>query len=310
MKRDQLDLPLREPTGGDQVVPYPYASGMSSLRDLRAALGSAVGVGVEIGKLSRNGMDAIAAALTEPLPKMVFVDSGAFNAFRRALREGDMRLARLDFNRVLDRYEDLSLRVLAAGGNPWFLAFVAPDVVGDQTATLRLLRQFAPRILELADRGHELIVPFQRGPQLLWDVYLQVREILEEQPFIVGIPSAVEALTNDELRAFLSRPYQPDRLHVLGAVSSRRAIERLNVIRECYVDDVPGVTADAMVMRARLHELRGLAGDAKVAAIRRILDRVAPPTQRVPPSENERIACVGDEFGPPHYPLAPSTIAS
>jgi hypothetical protein len=314
MKRDQLNLSLRDLTGGDQAVLQPYASGMSGLRDLRAALGSAIAVGVEIGKLSGNGMLAIAAALASPDPKMVFVDSGAFNAFRRARRKGDMRLARLDFDRILGRYEDLSLRVLAAAGDPQFVAFVAPDIVGDQAGTLALLELHAARILDLTDRGHELIVPFQRGPLPVWDVYLRVREILEEQPFTVGIPSAVEALGNDELRRFLTRPYRPDRLHILGAISSRRAEERLTVIRECYVGDVPGVTADAMVMRARLHELRGLAGEEKVQAIQRILNRVAPRaalrTGCVPSSENERIARVGDEFGPPHYPLAPSTIAS
>lgn len=95
---EQFSLALREPTGGDQVVPDPYASGMNYKRDMAAAIASKVGVGAEIGRVSSPCMDQMAAAIAEG--KHCFVDSGAFNAFKAAMRAGKPGDARLDFGPI------------------------------------------------------------------------------------------------------------------------------------------------------------------------------------------------------------------
>ena len=276
----QLGLDLREEHGGDQVIGFPYASGMSRIRDMAAAAESDAGIGAEIGELSAAGIEQLAQAIAGGKP--AFVDSGAFNAFRAALRAGDRSQARMDFAPILAKYGKLSARVCELG--PYMrrglLMLVAPDVVGDQVASLDLLEQHREEVMQLIEAGHDVIVPFQRGPIDQFEAYLKVREILEDLPFVVGIPSAAEALSNEDLAKLLGHPYQPDRLHILGAVSSRRFEERMAVIREGYVDDVPGVSCDANVMRSKLHEVGGLVGQAKFDQIKAILNRVVPPHYR------------------------------
>lgn len=277
-KQQQGALELRDSTGGDQVIVFPYASGMSRKRDMSVAIDSSAGLGVEVGELSDAGMTRIADAVAADKP--VFVDSGAFNAFKQALRKGDMSLARVDFDRIFEKYNELSRRVVEKThgdpGSRGLLMLVAPDVIGDQEATLKLIEEHREQIMQWIEVGHEVIVPFQRGPVDQFDAFMRVQEALEHLPFVVGIPSAAAALGNEDLAKFLSHPYKPHRIHILGAVSSRRMDERMAVIREAYVDDVPGVTADANVMRSKLHELGGLAGDEKAEKIKDILDRVVP----------------------------------
>ena len=280
-RTEQLGLELRPETGGDQVVVFPYASGMSRRRDMEAAIESAAGLGTEVGELSDAGMHRIAEAVAAGKP--VFVDSGAFNAFKRAMREGTPELSRLDFDRVFAKYNELSRRVQERSASDeharlrhGLLMMVAPDVIGDQSATLDLIEAHADQVKDWIEAGHEVIVPFQKGPIDQYEAFLRVQAALEGLPFVVGIPSAAEALSGADLRELLSHDYKPDRIHILGAVSSRRMDERMAIIRDAYEDDVPGVTADAMVMRSKLHELGGLAGLEKFDKIREILDRVVP----------------------------------
>ena len=269
----QSNMIFREDTGGDQVVVFPYASGMSARRDMSATIESSAGLGTEVSQLSKNGMSMIADAIADGKP--VFVDSGAFNAFKRSIREGG-NAAGVNFDKVFDKYDELSEKVREKSRNHDLLMLVAPDVVGDQMATLSLIVKHADRICNWIDAGHEVIIPFQRGKMGQYDMFLNVKMVLNDRPFVVGIPSAAAALGNEDLNELLSHPYKPDRIHILGAISSRRMMERMAVIRDAYEDDVPGVTADAMVMRSKLHEIGGMTGEVKFDKIKEILNRVVP----------------------------------
>ena len=269
----QSSMIFREDTGGDQVVVFPYASGMSARRDMSATIESSAGLGTEVSQLSKNGMSMIADAIADGKP--VFVDSGAFNAFKRSIREGG-NAAGVNFDKVFDKYDELSEKVREKSRNHDLLMLVAPDVVGDQMATLSLIVKHADRICNWIDAGHEVIIPFQRGKMGQYDMFLNVKMVLNDRPFVVGIPSAAAALGNEDLNELLSHPYKPDRIHILGAISSRRMMERMAVIRDAYEDDVPGVTADAMVMRSKLHEIGGMTGEVKFDKIKEILNRVVP----------------------------------
>jgi hypothetical protein len=280
----QPELPFGRPeTGGDQVIVFPYASGMSRKRDMNAAVESAAGVGTVIQEISRPGMQLVADAIAAGKP--FFVDSGAFPAFRMAMKQGKPEQARLDFDKVFDRYGELAdlvkERVAAEHAGPMralhrgLLMLVAPDIIGDQLGTLELLEKHKAKVHAWIDAGFEVIVPFQRGPLPQSEVFKRVHKLIGAG-FVVGIPSAAAALDNDDLRELLSQPYKPDRIHILGAVQSKAMAERMAVIRECYVRDVPGVTADANVMRSKLSEVYGLTGDAKFEKIKDILNRVTP----------------------------------
>ena len=82
----------------------------------------------------------------------LFVDSGAFSAFRRGvpLTATDWRKNFALYDQLADQYGNL-------------LYAVAPDVLTDQQATLLLLEQYAPELSALIDRGVQVIVPLQQG---------------------------------------------------------------------------------------------------------------------------------------------------
>jgi hypothetical protein len=271
----QPDMFPRKATGGDQAVAMPYASGMSRMRDMNAAIQSGAGVGAVIQEISKPGMAVVADAISAGKP--FFVDSGAFQAFKAAMKAGKPEMAHLDFDKVFERYDALSEMVCERAGplERGLLMMVAPDVIGDQAATLALLEKHAAQVARWIERGHEVVVPFQRGALKQSEVFDRVTKILGA-PFVVGIPTAEAAMSNAELRELLARPYKPDRLHILGGVQSPKFESRMAVIRAAYEDDVPGVTADANVMRSKLQTLHGMSGDPKFEAIKQILNDVTP----------------------------------
>lgn len=277
--RNQDELFKREPTGGDQVKPLAYASGMSRKGDLKAAIESPAGVGTVITELSKPGMRQVVDAVKDG--KEVFVDSGAFAAFKAALKAGRLNETRADFNDVLSRYDELAkLLEETEYRDRGLVMFVAPDVVGDQTATLELLEQHAERVMAWMDKGIEVIVPFQKGPLKQSEMYKRVAEILQGTGFVVGIPSNAEALSSQDLAELLRQPYKPDRLHILGAVNSRRMDERMAIIREEYVDEVPGVTADANLIRSKMDQVIGLSGKARAEAVKKIIAEATASKQQ------------------------------
>ena len=272
--------PAREPTGGDQVTPQPYGSGMSRPGDFKAAEASSIGAGVVATELSAPMIDTVAEAVVNG--KEVFVDSGAFSAFKAAMKAGKSNATKADFNKVFAKYNQLTEKVKAQTTHMQrgLLTLVAPDVVGDQAASLDLLRKHADEVKQWMEDGFEVIVPFQRGPLPQSEVYKQVTEILGGTDFVVGIPSNAAALSNEDFAELLSQPYKPDRIHILGAVKSPRLEERMKVIRDAYKEEVPGVTTDANLIRSKIDELRGKKGEDRVRAIQQILEESATEGQK------------------------------
>jgi hypothetical protein len=91
-----------------QVVPFPYISGMSSISDFKAALEGNAGVGVDANLISKNVIDEIAKAVAAG--KQVFVDSGAFSAYKAAVKKGPLA-EDLNFDKVFDVYDQISEKV-------------------------------------------------------------------------------------------------------------------------------------------------------------------------------------------------------
>ena len=78
--------------------------------------------------------------------KQVFIDSGAYALYRAAERAG-IEPETIDADAVIGKYEEIVDRVRAKDKRATVnLMLVAPDVVGDQAATLELLEQYADRL--------------------------------------------------------------------------------------------------------------------------------------------------------------------
>ena len=179
---------------------------------------------------------------------LLFVDNGAV----AALRAG----AELDFGRVFDLYLGLA-KLLEYPGQA---AFVMPDLIGDQAATIALLARFRRRAAELLAVGVELIVPVHKGLLPLDEAYRRTVEALGTGDFRVGVPSrectsaAVKrriAVTQPQLIDFLAAT-GVRRIHLLGIGKHQTLPRRVTELRRRF----PGlhVTTDSNHLRSMLNE--------------------------------------------------------
>ncbi len=263
-----------------------YASGLSRLSDLKAGTRSVggldlSGVGVDVGQLSKNGIEELARAIVD-LDAAVFVDSGAFSAFRRGLKSGDAKP--MDFDAVLARYDEIEQAISAANpaekeSYPRPL-LVMPDVVGDQAASLALVEKYKQWIeTEARFNLARPIVPIQKGALSLADAYRQIVSILRTDEFIVGIPSNEEAVSPDELTEFL-REVKPRAIHILGAASDKTLRPRLQSVIDAGLAGQVLITADASPIRSKI--IRDVAaGKGRAEAIEeRLFDKNDPSLAR------------------------------
>lgn len=210
-----------------------FRSGMSSKSDLRGAIEAGVPVGVVAGKLS-------SAAMFLTIPRYLdrggkcFCDSGAFSSFL----SGKL----MDWEDVLQRYDSLALMTETPGN----LYVVAPDKVGDQDETLRLLAAWSNRVRSLIEQGCKVIVPIQNGGLSGQALIDRVAGILQTSKFIVGIPSNRAAMSIEECKKLRHSGF-----HILGRVQAdveQRA--RIHSLRRG--NPAATVTADANWLRSQL----------------------------------------------------------
>jgi hypothetical protein len=206
------------------MTPTFFRSGLSSPQDFRAAMLAKVPAGVSTDRVSAAMMGVIEAYLLFGGGK-VFVDSGAFGFFRRgeAMDERDFE-AHLAFcerlaGRIAERpagVEGFFAREAYAG----CLRVVAPDVIGDQDATVGLLTKYSTRLTKLAQHA-VVIVPLQKGRLSLSTFFARVTALLGTHNICAGLPFNAAALGVDETLMFLAEA-APARAHFLGASHSKR----------------------------------------------------------------------------------------
>ncbi|WP_262381982.1 hypothetical protein [Pseudomonas proteolytica] len=218
---------------------HAFHSGMSSSSDLRAAIQAGVPVGV-VANLLTNAQVFLA------LPKylngggMVFVDSGAFTAFQK--REV------MKWNKVFFTYDAL----INQTDFPCNLSIVAPDVVGDQAATLGLWHEHATQISGWIERGVRVIVPLQKGALSAGSMLEKATEIFKTSRFAAGIPSNLEALTAADCSTLWHQDF-----HILGRV---KITPDLSLKLQALSKNNPGAqfTSDANWLRSRLKKISSM----------------------------------------------------
>lgn len=262
--------------------PLKFYSGMSRPGDFTKLFAEHRNVGITVGELSTVSTPKIAAAMAAS-NGYLFVDSGAFpiykrneRAFVQALNANAVEEIQdeqvLSFDTILQRYAALQNHINVAddsGETVERAFFVMPDVVGRQDESLRLVGQYARQIKAFGVQN--AIVPLQAGELTLTQAYESMMLELAMDPDhdispIIGIPSAVEAVSNEQLQALLEKHGgNIFGLHILGAVSDARLAPRLAVIRAAGFDG--HVSADANRLRALMYgeRSRGAAWDALLA---------------------------------------------
>ena len=230
-------------------APLFFRSGCSRVGDMRAAIRAGVAVGVSMVDLSATVIAQVAGYLRDG--GQVFVDTGAFGAFRKGRPLGDA-----EFSRHLSVCLEL-----ARMARPGSLHVVSPDVVGDQDATVALLSAYAPRLTEVAAAGATVIVPLQQGRLALAEFLSLAQRILAPAAICAGLPSNAAALTTDDTLAFI-RSARPAMAHFLGAARNRRFQAMLADARAISPDT--RFTYDAAVLRGICGDI-GLRGFTKPA---------------------------------------------
>jgi hypothetical protein len=239
-----------------------FFSGMSRIGDLTAGNRGAsrskrVGVGVDVGEISRNGIAEIANAVVDG--NQVFIDSGAFSLFKRSLAaDGDV--APLDFDAILAKYDEIMERIAEVSEDrngedempeEGRVLMVMPDIVGNQTESIELARKYKDWIAgQTGPSWARPIVPIQKGELSLADAHAKLVKILGTDHFIVGIPSNEKAVSNEELEKFLTVA-TPKEIHFLGSMSPKKLEPKLAAIEAAgYMPE--HISADANGMRAKL----------------------------------------------------------
>lgn len=218
-----------------------YRSGLSRARDFEVFARARVPLGVEIHEIGAATSALIVAANREGLP--VFVDNGAFAAFKRG--------ARVDAADVFRRYAALAARL----PRPDRVAWVVPDVVGDQAATLALIARHRDDILRLIASGADVLVPIQKGARSLAACHDWIVACLGTRAFRTALPSNEAAVTADEVLDFVSEA-RPEKIHLLGIARQARLQPLLDALSR--VDPALDVSTDANALRALIGRDRPL----------------------------------------------------
>jgi len=164
----------------------------------------------------------------------VFVDSGAFSEVARSGPPVVVKpMTDSDWKKVFALYKKLA----PLGDN---LYVVAPDQIGNQDVSLERLSRYLGDLVDLAERGVNIIVPVQKGRSKddtleeydatafgIIDDYLsftqpmnyRVKEL--KKKFIHGIPSNKGAPTTSELKSYF-QAIKPKRVHFLGMGPSQK----------------------------------------------------------------------------------------
>ena len=285
-----------------------YASGLSRAADFEAALAKGANVGVDIGELSGNAIERLAAALVKNPDSFLFVDSGAFSLFRANLRAKQSGQAvieefgeggkAMDFDAVHDRYEALELAIARADGDMGStgaaarIKVVMPDIVGDQAGSVELAKKYVDTI---AMYGSQAIVPLQAGDLSLTEMYEKIEGILRAEgkgaQFTIGIPSNEAAAPMDEVIELAKKHgggWGLKGVHFLGAAADAKIAPRIKALRDAGYDGP--ISADANLLRAKI----GRAGSRDEALGKAV--QSADRLQQIPPNVLAKIMFPVEQF--------------
>jgi Large polyvalent protein associated domain 38/Type III restriction enzyme, res subunit len=256
----QLDMGMY----GTPSQPLKFYSGMSRPGDFTTLFRADKNVGITVKELSSISVPKLAEAIAAS-KGYLFVDSGALGIFmanlrRKAAGEPELEFGGdlgTDFDTIMRQYEELHLAI-ARADNAGYTAervfFVMPDVVGNQRASLDLVKKYAQQVNDYSLRA---IVPLQVGELSFVEAYETMMRNLGLNPEtdlspILGIPSREEAVSNEELKALFAK--HGDRImgvHILGAVADKTLAPRLEALKAAGYDG--NTSADANRLRALMN---------------------------------------------------------
>lgn len=150
----------------------------------------------------------------------IFVDSGAFSIGRALMKyedgESEVKPDPIDFDKVMKMYIKLiEHKSYPQDSDPKQFYFVAPDVIGNPTASLDALKKYKNKLREIIDKGANLIVPLHDSSEIpMWEFHKETKKILKRD-FIAGIPT-VKGVTKLERFIEYMKKVPVGKIHFLG----------------------------------------------------------------------------------------------
>lgn len=201
--KSRKDMELTEPgqpRDEEALDVTHYHSGMSSnINDIKGAVEAGVPISVVLPRMAKSHFKPVTEYAKAGGD--VLVDSGAFTAFTKGKE--------VDFDDVMSKYDD----IIKASGNK--VAIIAPDVIGDQEATIKLLDKYSKQLKKWADKGVKVIVPIQKGDMAPNEYWNKIKGAVGKNA-VAGIPSNKAAFGTKDIKALMDQKDAPDRVHFLG----------------------------------------------------------------------------------------------
>lgn len=214
-----------------------FASGSSSPAEFGGFADAGAPIGTVANRLSRRMQAEVATYANRG--GHVFVDSGAFGAFRKQ--------ETLDFERVFAVYDDLVRMTKKRSG----LHLVMPDVIGSQSETFALQERYGDKIRDYIRAGVDVMLPIQLGELSPAECMAHLRNRFGDN-FTVAVPSNEAAFSGEQLSNLAGA--KPARIHLLGIGASAKLKGLVKLIRAKSPDTL--VTSDANRLRAWIGEGR------------------------------------------------------
>lgn len=189
----------------------------------------------------------------------VFVDSGAFSEVAWCPKANRLVVKKAITDAQWEERFDLYMQIATWYGLRAYL--VAPDLVGDQDATLARLVKWAARVAACAALRAQIIVPVQKGSLPMSAMFARACEILglREMP-IAGIPMKKDATSLEDLAELIdSMPWYGARFHLLGlGPESKRFAAAVRCIKSRRPNAV--ITSDSVTVRRLVGRTNGRGG--------------------------------------------------
>jgi len=239
---------------------YSFRSGASRPGDLSGYQKAGKAVGVALPELQGSATSQVIEMAKDGHP--VFIDSGAYSAFKQSLaaydkattkaeKDAATALAELPFDELLARYEAIVESV--GTGSKETLWIVAPDVVGKQARTIELQKEHMSALMRLAKKTN-LIMPVQKGDGGFFEAVKHLGALFGDGNYVLGLPSQAEAMSPQDIENLFRNWHgpTPKAVHLLGIAANRKKLLDLKKVIEEYWpgNEAPVITSDANRLRA------------------------------------------------------------
>lgn len=238
------------------------ASGVNHEGEVHGLINNAYNVGVTCGEV-RPGLLRALLLYRHWSNLLVFFDSAAFSEVSWSEELGRLVVVR-PLNDA-DWRERFRLYHWAAAAFGRRALVVAPDLVGDQQATLARMERYAGEMRRIAELGASVVAPIQKGALPMSAMLARCTKILgiPADQLVAGVPMKKDATGLADLADFAASLPPRARVHLLGlGPESRRYAAAVATIRARRQD--ARITSDSVTLRRLVGRTNGAGGGSRV----------------------------------------------